>query len=141
MTNTLGHYLKRCNEKGIIDFCLRAQLSECGTTRFYIRPANQDGETLDFHVVGELVISAIVDGVIAGFAPSIIADCAEFALELPNDSCPKCHTVQLGALGEKPWFVAIRGGRQANTPDGPGKSWVDGIQTCFECGHQWEIAL
>lgn len=141
MTNTLGYYLKRYYEQGIIDFSLRSHQESAGVMRFYIRPENQNGETADFHVVGDLTISSVVDGVIHQFPVALIADCAEFAMELPGDSCPKCHTVQLGTLGETPWFVAIRGGRSPNTPDGPGESWVDGIQTCFECGHQWGITL
>lgn len=141
MASTFGHYLKRCYEQGIIDFSLRCHQESARVMRFYIHPTGQDGGTEDFHVVGDLTISSVVDGVIRPFPVALIADCAEFAMELPNDSCPKCHTVQLGTLGEKPWFVSIRGGRMPDTPDGPGESWVDGIQTCFECGHQWEITL
>lgn len=141
MTETLGNYLRRCHESGIIDFSLRASEDAAGVMRFYIHPSSQNGDTVDFHVIGNLVINSLVSGAVQPFPIPLIADCAEFAMELPNDSCPKCHTVQLGTLGEKPWFVAIRGGRTPSTPDGPGESWIDGIQTCFECGHQWEITL
>ena len=138
---TLGRYLYECGKRGVIDFTLRAREEPGGVTSFYIRPAGRDGETVDYYVVGGLTIESAVDGQVLGFPPALVADCAEFAMELPGDSCPKCHTVQLGTLGESPWFVAIRGGRSPNTPDGPGESWVVGIQTCFECGHQWEVEL
>lgn len=141
MANTLGHYLKRNYEKGIIDFSLRAHVDDHGVVSFYIRPMYTNGETTDYYIIGGLTIEAAVNGIVSGFLPAITVDCAGFAMELPSDSCPKCHTVQSGTLGEKPWFVAIRGGKQPNTPDGPGESWVDGIQTCFECGHQWEVTL
>ena len=138
MANTLGHYLKRCYEQGIIDFCLRAREDAPGVTSFYIRPANQDGETIDYFVIGNLTIQAAVDGIISDFSTALKADCQTFGV-MPDASCPKCNTVQSGTYLEQPWFVPLLGGKEPNSPNGPGEYWVEGIQTCFECGYQWEV--
>lgn len=53
---TLGRYLYECGKRGIIDFSLRAREEPGGVTSFYIRPADRDGETLDYYVVGGLTI-------------------------------------------------------------------------------------
>ena len=135
---TLGRYLYECGKRGIIDFCLRAREEPGGVTSFYIRPANQDGETLDYFVIGNLTIQSAVNGVISDFQTALKADCQSFDI-MPNASCPKCSTVQIGTYLETPWFVRLLGGREPNTPNGPGESWAAGIQTCFECGHQWEV--
>lgn len=76
MANTLGHYLKRHHEKGIIDFCLRSR-DEGTATSFYIRPADRDGETRDYFVIGNLTIDASVNGIISDFATALKADCSE----------------------------------------------------------------
>jgi hypothetical protein len=136
MSNTLCHYLKRNHDQGIIDFCLRARV-ERNAVSFYIRPADRDGETCDYFVIGNLTINASVNDVIADFATALKADCAKFG-PMPDSSCPKCMTVQHGTYLEYPWFAAFDGGREPNTVNGPGEYWASGIQTCFECGHQWE---
>jgi hypothetical protein len=53
--------------------------------------------------------------------------------------CPNCFSDLLGIMYERPWFEMTDGGRSPSTPDGPGESWAVGIQTCPECGHQWEV--
>ena len=53
--------------------------------------------------------------------------------------CPICLSDLLGIMYERPWFEMTDGGRSPSTPDGPGESWAIGIQTCPECGHQWEV--
>ncbi|HCB13624.1 MAG TPA: hypothetical protein DEP36_08690 [Gammaproteobacteria bacterium] len=52
--------------------------------------------------------------------------------------CPNCLSDLSGIMYERPWFEATDGGREPNTSYGPGESWVIGIQSCPECGHQWE---
>lgn len=138
MSKTLGRYLYEYGKRGIIDFCLRAREEQGGVTSFYIRPADRDGETTDYFVIGNLTIQAAVDGIISDFSTALKADCQTFDA-MPDASCPKCSTVQTGAYMERPWFVPLDGGKEPNSPSGPGEYWVEGIQTCFECGHQWEV--
>lgn len=54
---TLEQYIKDCNEKGIIDFSIRAGSSDHGTTMFYIHPDSKDGDTLDFEVIDNTLIT------------------------------------------------------------------------------------
>jgi hypothetical protein len=133
-----GRYLHNNVKRGVIDFRLRVREESNGAASFYIHPYDQSGETADYYVIGELVINAVVDGVITDFASALRADCSEFG-HVPNLSCPKCCTVQHGTMLEPPYFVRKNGGRQPNTENGTGEWWVEGVQTCFECGYQWEM--
>jgi len=45
---TLFKYLRRNIKNGVIDFAIRAQEDPVGTVKFYIHPANESGDTLDF---------------------------------------------------------------------------------------------
>ncbi len=54
---TLEQYIKDNNENGIIDFSIRAGSSEHGSTMFYIHPTGIDGDTLDFEVQGNTLIT------------------------------------------------------------------------------------
>ncbi len=49
---TLETYLVDAEHKGVIDHQLRIQRGPGGEVRFYIHPANVDGDTLDFEVQG-----------------------------------------------------------------------------------------
>ena len=51
---TLEDFIKENLQKGIIDFSLRANSGENGTS-FYIHAANTDSDTLDFDVHGDLL--------------------------------------------------------------------------------------
>jgi hypothetical protein len=53
---TLERYFKINGKKNIIDFSLRAQVTN-GVVTFYIHPDSEDGETLDFYVFGNDLIS------------------------------------------------------------------------------------
>lgn len=60
MQKDLETYLKENNAKQIIDFRLRADVRD-GITTFYIHPLGIDGETLDFIVKKNQLVSPEVD--------------------------------------------------------------------------------
>lgn len=59
----------------------------------------------------------------------------------PNSAeyCPHCGAYVLDVLYDPTYYTATNGGRMPNTPDGPGESWVEGVQECPECGGTWEL--
>lgn len=65
---TFHGYLDVASEDGCIDFVLRLVRGPGGERDFYIRPANVDGITGDFTVVGNVVLP-IDDGHAAGSRP------------------------------------------------------------------------
>jgi len=53
MPKTLENYLRNGIEYGnVIDYALRAQITDDGRVTFYIRPDSRDGDTADFEVTG-----------------------------------------------------------------------------------------
>jgi hypothetical protein len=135
---TLGQYLYEHHKRQAIDFRLRVSEQD-GVMRFYIHPHDRSGETVDFYVVGNLLIPAAVNGVIGGFRIAIEADCESFKNAPSFCTCPKCQADLQWDWVDSPRYVAIDGGMGISTPDGPGEAWVRGIQTCAVCGHQWEV--
>ncbi len=135
---TLGRHLYECHKRNIVDFRL-AITERDGVMYFYMHPLGRDGETLDFYVVGNLLIPAAVDGVVSDLFAAMKADCDQFMATPGLSRCPKCQGDLLGFMFDARWYVAIDGGMGVDTPDGPGEAWVLGIQTCPECGHQWEV--
>lgn len=135
---TFARYLYEFYKRNIIEFRLAVREVD-GVTSFYIHPLSRDGETVDFYAVGNLLIPAAVDGVVSDFASALKADCDQFVAAPRLSRCPKCQGDLLGFIFDERWYVAIDGGISPNTPDGPGEAWVLGIQTCPDCGHQWEV--
>lgn len=50
---TLEEYLRENIEAGNIDHAIRAQIEADGVVTFYIHPAGEDGDTLDYEVRGD----------------------------------------------------------------------------------------
>lgn len=55
--------------------------------------------------------------------------------------CPACGADLSGVLFEEPWFRMTGGhpgdsGLGGNTPQDP---TAEGVQTCSECSHEWEV--
>jgi hypothetical protein len=50
---TFEQYLRDAHDKGVLDHALRARVEANGVVKFYVHPAGQDGDTLDFAVTGD----------------------------------------------------------------------------------------
>jgi len=57
MNKNLQQYLEENFRNRKIDFSLRISHSEDGNIQFYIHPQNENGETLDFKVIGNSVLN------------------------------------------------------------------------------------
>lgn len=53
---TIESYLTENYEKKIIDHSLRVMIDNRGEVTFYIHPTGQNGDTLDFHVLGRTLL-------------------------------------------------------------------------------------
>lgn len=135
--HTFARYLYEGHKRNVTDFRLAVREVD-GVMQFYIHPLGRDGETVDFFAVGNHLIPASVKGVIGDFLTAIQADCEGFKNPQALAYCPKCQADLFRILLERPWYVAVNGGREPNTPNGPGEAWTTGVQTCPECGHQWD---
>ena len=58
---TLERYFHENMDRDVIDFAVRARHYGNGQIGFYIHPDGRDGETLDFHVVGNELCTAMPD--------------------------------------------------------------------------------
>lgn len=58
---TLERYFHENMDRDVIDFAVRARHYGNGQIGFYIHPDGRDGETLDFHVVGNELRNAVPD--------------------------------------------------------------------------------
>jgi len=139
MTKTLSQYLKDANDQGIQDFRLKIYSTQPGAVQVYIHPCDKNGDTGDYFVIGNLAVPAIANGVIGSLEAAILADCEGFTDQMPDPVCPKCHSVFEDTYLQKPWFVATGGGVMPSTPSDPEQHWVEGVQTCSHCGHQFEV--
>lgn len=138
--DTLATYLRGARTADAVDHVVRLFEVVDGCPLIYIRPVGVNGQTLDFYVVGNRLIPAAIDGKgVVSLAEALRADCAPFAERPRFGWCLKCQAAIHEDLLEAPFYVAVAGGRSPNTADGPGEAWARGIQTCPNCGHQWEV--
>lgn len=100
----------------------------------------QGGQVYFYYVVGNHLVPAQVE---KNLLPLLDALRVQWSEPFMPDGrqCPKCAAELPEERGEPPGFFPLRGGMTANTPDGPGERWVEGIFTCLVCGHQWEGGL
>lgn len=133
MNKPIGQYLHEASEAGITDFRLRIFRSG-KMARIYIHPYDQNGETVDYYVIGNLLLPYANEG----FATAFQRFVSGLQDPMPNLSCPLCHSVIGDVLYERPWFVALRGGMTPGTHNEPAEPYVEGVQLCPECGYIWE---
>lgn len=62
VVTNLERYLRQNVGEGVIDFRVRAQLDQYGVVTFYIHPVGVDGETVDFRVSNNTLITITEQG-------------------------------------------------------------------------------